>query len=168
MFTGYRAAAAHRRTWARSQRRRSAAHLAVLGEALLLEIEDVLEGDDVDLHPRDLGDVRERRLPSEKRVCWTIRCTALAICSRIAFTGRSMPAISTIVSIRPARRGSVGVEGGQRAVVAGVHRLQHVERLAGPALSDHDPVGPHSQAVLHQVANGDRALPSRLGGRDSS
>ena len=51
----------------------------------------------------------------------------------------------------------VGVQGGERAVVAGVHRLQHVERLAAAALADDDPVGPHAQGVAHQVADGDLA-----------
>ena len=41
-----------------------------------------------------------RREPSLKRVWWTIRSTADATCSRIARTGRSMPAISTMVSMR--------------------------------------------------------------------
>ena len=41
-----------------------------------------------------------RRLPSLSRVWWMIRSMAAAICSRMARTGSSMPAISTIVSIR--------------------------------------------------------------------
>ena len=41
-----------------------------------------------------------RRVPSLSRVCWMIRSTALATCSRMARTGRSMPAIRTMVSRR--------------------------------------------------------------------
>ena len=41
-----------------------------------------------------------RRVPSLRRVCWMMRSTALDTCSRMARTGRSMPAISTIVSRR--------------------------------------------------------------------
>ena len=41
-----------------------------------------------------------RRVPSLSRTCWMIRSIALEACSRIARTGRSMPAISTIVSTR--------------------------------------------------------------------
>ena len=52
----------------------------------------------------------------------------------------------------------VGVAGRHRAVVAGVHGLEHVERLAAAALADDDAVGPHAQGVAHQVADGDRAL----------
>ncbi len=90
--------------------------------------------------------------------------TAEAICSRMARSGRSMPAMSTSVSRRAiASRGRVGVHGRQRAVVAGVHRLQHVERLAAAALADDDPVGPHAQRVADQVADGDRALALDVG-----
>ena len=52
--------------------------------------------------------------------------------------------------------GAVGVDGGHRAVVAGVHGLDHVEGLGPAALADDDPVGPHAQGVLHQIA--DRVL----------
>ena len=40
------------------------------------------------------------RLPSDIRVCCTTKFTAEAICSRIAFAGRSIPAIMTRVSMR--------------------------------------------------------------------
>jgi hypothetical protein len=53
--------------------------------------------------------------------------------------------------------GRVGVDRGDRAVVAGVHRLEHVQRLAATNLADHDPVGTHAQRVAHQVADGDLA-----------
>ena len=41
--------------------------------------------------------------------------------------------------------------------MAGVHGLEHVEGLAAAALADDDPVGPHAQRVLHEVADGDLA-----------
>ena len=47
----------------------------------------------------------------------------------------------------------VGVDGRHRAVVAGVHRLQHVERLGAADLADQDSVRSHSQAVAKQLAN---------------
>ena len=49
--------------------------------------------------------------------------------------------------------GAVGVDGGHRAVVAGVHGLQHVDRFGTAAFADDDPVGPHAQGVLDEVAN---------------
>ena len=54
--------------------------------------------------------------------------------------------------------GRVRVAGRQRAVVAGRHRLEHVQRLAGAALADDDPVGPHVHRVAQQVADRDLAL----------
>ena len=41
-----------------------------------------------------------RRVPSRSREIWTIRFTAEAICSRMARSGRSIPAMSTSVSRR--------------------------------------------------------------------
>ncbi len=71
-----------------------------------------------------------------------------------------MPAISTIVSSRASEsRGRVGVHGGQRAVVAGVHRLEHVQRGAVADLADDDAVGPHPQRVADEVADRDLAAP---------
>ena len=55
---------------------------------------------------------------------------------------------------------AVRVRGGQRAVVAGVHGLEHVQRLAAADLADDDAVGPHAQRVDHQLA--DRHLPLAL------
>src|SRR5437016_4836117 len=140
------------------------------------------------------------REPSFRRSCCTITSTAADTCSRIAFTGNSIPAMSTIVSRRErqslgelawavvkepswpvfracrlhyhltARRSlladglpgqfhprhehhslktreavsrRVGVGGGQGAVVARVHGLEHVQCLATAHLSDYDPVGAH-------------------------
>ena len=99
-----------------------------------------------------------RREPSRRRLMCTTRSSAEAIWSRMARSGRSMPAISVIVSSRNERvPRRVGVHGRQRAVVAGVHGLQHVEGLAAADLADDDAVGPHAQRVAHQVADGDAA-----------
>ena len=50
--------------------------------------------------------------------------------------------------LQPGQRvvGVVGVHRGQRALVAGVHRLQHVQRLAAADLADDDPVRAASAA----------------------
>ena len=57
------------------------------------------------------------------------------------------------------------MSGGQRAIVAGVHRLQHVERFAAAHLADDDTIRAHTQRVSHQIANGD--LPRSLQVRGS-
>ena len=46
----------------------------------------------------------------------------------------------------------------QRAVVARVHRLEHVERLGAADLADDDAVGPHAQRVADQLADRDLTL----------
>ena len=57
----------------------------------------------------------------------------------------------------------VGVNGGERTVVAGVHGLEHVQRLGPAALAHDDAVGPHAQGVAHQVPDGDGALALDIG-----
>ena len=57
----------------------------------------------------------------------------------------------------------VGVQRRDRAVVAGVHGLQHVEGGGVTDLTDDDAVGPHAQRVLDQVADRDRALALDVG-----
>ena len=47
----------------------------------------------------------------------------------------------------------------QRSVMARVHRLQHVQRLAAAAFADDDAVRTHSETVLHEVADRYRTLP---------
>ena len=44
----------------------------------------------------------------------------------------------------------------QRSIVAGVHRLQHVQRLAAAHLAHHDTLGAHAQRIADQIANGDQ------------
>ena len=63
---------------------------------------------------------------------------------------------------RVARR--VGVDRRHRSFVAGVHRLQHVERLFAAALADDDAVGPHAQRVSHEIALADLAFALDVGG----
>ena len=46
------------------------------------------------------------------------------------------------------------MDGSQRAIVTGVHCLQHIERFATAYLADNDTFRSHSQAVPHQVARG--------------
>ena len=53
---------------------------------------------------------------------------------------------------------AVRVDRRERAVVARVHRLEHVERLRAACLTDDHPVGPHAQRVAHELADLDLAL----------
>ena len=59
--------------------------------------------------------------------------------------------------------GAVGVNGGHRAVVAGIHGLDHVEGLGPAAFAHHDPIGPHAQGIFDQVAHRVFARPFDVG-----
>ena len=50
------------------------------------------------------------------------------------------------------------MHGRQRALVTGVHRLEHVECLGTANLPDDDPVGTHAKGVPDEVANRDLSL----------
>ena len=58
----------------------------------------------------------------------------------------------------------VGVDGGERAAVAGVEGLQEVGGFAAAHFADDDVIGSVAQGVTHQVADRDRAVlqPARL------
>ena len=100
------------------------------------------------------------RAPPESRAAWTMIWMAEAIWRRMIQIGRSKPGHADHHLERPiASRVSLAWIVVMAAVVAGVHRLEHVERLGAAALADDDPVGPHSQGVLDQVAGRDLALP---------
>ena len=62
---------------------------------------------------------------------------------------------------RVARR--VGVDRRERALVARVHRLEHVQGLGAADLADDDPVGPHAQGVPDELADLDLALALDVG-----
>ena len=61
------------------------------------------------------------------------------------------------------------MDGTERAIMAGRHRLQHIEDLAAADLANDDPIGPHTQRIAHQLTRRDfafafdvgRARPSR-------
>ena len=48
--------------------------------------------------------------------------------------------------------------------MSGVHRLQHVECLATPDLTDHEPVGSHPECVAEEVSDGHLAPALDVGG----
>ena len=57
----------------------------------------------------------------------------------------------------------VGVHRGHGTGVAGVHGLEHVQRLGATALTDDDAVGPHTQGVADEVADADLAAALGVG-----
>ncbi len=63
-----------------------------------------------------------------------------------------------------ASRGVFAVNRGQRAVVSGVHGLEHVERLLAADLADDDAVGPHTETVDQKLPLPYRAVAFQIRG----
>jgi len=53
------------------------------------------------------------------------------------------------------------MDSGERAIMAGIHRLQHVQGFAAANLTNDDAVGSHSQGIFDQMS--DRDLPRSVG-----
>ena len=117
-------------------------------DARLLEREHVLHDDDVTLHALDLGDVGDLAGAVLEPV----------LVDDQVHRGRDLLADGPQRQLHAGHQhhrleagehvaGGVGVARGHRAVVAGVHGLEHVQRLARTTLADDDPVGPHAQGV---------------------
>ncbi len=97
------------------------------------------------------------RWPSGRRATWTTASTEEWIWARMASTGRPVPARRTRLSRRArASAGPVGVDGAERAAVAGVERLEEVEGLLAPDLADDQPVGPEPQRGPDERPDRDR------------
>ncbi len=107
--------------------------------------------------------LRQRR-PSRIRLSCTITSTAEAICCRIDSTGKSAAICTSTSSRKMTSIRVVGVDRGERAIVAGVHRLQHVEGFGPAAFADDDPIGPHAEGIFHEVADRVFAGPFDVGG----
>ncbi len=86
------------------------------------------------------------RVPSLNRLTWTTTLIAEEICRRQTVSGMFKLAMATMVSKRlRASRGRIGVDGCERAIVARIHRLQHVERFIAANLTDDDSIRTHTQ-----------------------
>src|SRR5450759_4328322 len=131
-------------------------HLSVRGRALLLQHEDVLHGDDVLLHADDLGDRRHLARAIAQPVQLDDEVDAAAHLLANSPYGK-VDAGHQDEGLEPGQRVArgVGVQGRHRAIVAGVHRLQHVKRLAATALTDDDALRAHAQGIDDQSLNGD-------------
>ena len=121
--------------------------------------EQILERDDVALHAGDLGDLRDAAgavdEPSDMNEEVEAARDLLADRLHRQFDpGHQHEHLEPVDGVT----GRVRVDRCQRSVVAGVHRLEHVERLGTANLSDDDPVGPHPECVANEIANAHLAL----------
>lgn len=138
--------------------------LAVAVEAGLLEAEDILRRDGRALNLLHLGDVgdfaaavAQARLMDDQVDGRRDLLTDGALWQLEA--GHHDHRLESREDVARA----VGMGRRQRAVVARVHGLQHVERLARADLADDDAVGAHAQGIAHEVADGDGALALEVG-----
>ena len=143
---------------------KSPMHFAGLADAALPEDENVLHGDDFAFHAGDFGDVDD-----------FARAVAEAADLNDDVDGRGDLAANGAVRNVQAGHGDHGfqaaqgvarrvrVNRGERAVVAGVHGLQHVQRFFAADLTDDDAVGAHTQGVDEQFALLDGALAFDVG-----
>ena len=139
------------------------AAVAVL--ALVVELEEVLGGDDLALHAGDLGHLGDP--PHAVAHAADLHDQVDGALDLLAHRlGRQLEAGHRHHVLEPRQRVArgVGVDRAHRAVVAGVHRLQHVDRFLAADLAEDDAVGPHAQRVLDEVAHGDLALALDVGG----
>src|SRR4051794_2413352 len=121
-------------------------------DAGLLEDEDILHHDDVAFHPLDLGDVDDLPGPVLEAALLDDEIDRggdlLADgANRKVDAGHEDHRLEAGEHVARA----VGVAGRHRSVVTGVHRLEHVQRLAGAALSHDDAVRPHSEGVPDEL-----------------
>src|SRR5262245_28623716 len=130
----------------------------------LLEDEDVLHDDDVAFHALDLGDVDDLPGPVLEAA---LLDDEVDRGGELLADGADREVDAGHEDHRLEARqhvaGAVGVAGRHRAIVAGVHRLKHVQRLTGAALSDDDPVGPHPEGVADELPDRDGALALDVG-----
>src|SRR3954467_2310587 len=134
------------------------------GHPGLLEDEHVLHDDDVAFHALDLGDVDDLPGPVLEPALLDDEVHRRG---DLLTEGRGGEVDAGHEDHRLEARQhvarAVGVAGRHRAVVAGVHGLEHVEGFAGTALPDDDPVGPHAQGVAYELADRDGALAFDVG-----
>src|SRR3990172_8740153 len=133
-------------------------HLAV-DERGLLEDEDVLEDDGLALDALDLGDVRDlaRAVLQPRDLHDDVERAGDLL---LDGPGRQVDAGHEAHRLQAADHVAriVRVAGRQRAVVSGVHGLQHGERLTATDLTYDDPLGTHPEGVLDEVHDRHGAL----------
>jgi hypothetical protein len=89
-----------------------------------------------------------RRLPSESRERWITMSMAEATWRRIADSPIAARPSGSSSRDGQGIPGRVRVERGERAVVAGVHGLEHVQGLGPTHLTHDDPVGRIRSALI--------------------
>ena len=127
--------------------------LAAQAFALDLEMEDVVEGGDVAFHAADIGDLDNP--PHAVTLALDLYDQVHSADDLGQDGARRQAHVAHLDHVLdPGQRIARGVrvDGGHAAIVAGVHRLQHVEGLAAADFADDDAVRTHAQGVADQIA----------------
>ena len=121
--------------------------------------EDVLQRDHLGLHADDLGDLRHAAgaVDEPRQVDDHVECAGDLLAHRVEREVDPRHQHHRLETRERVTR-RVGVDRGQRALVARVHRLEHVQRLGAANLADDDPVRPHAQRVADELADPHLAL----------
>src|ERR671918_3214343 len=124
-----------------------------------VEREDVLECDDIPFHAGYLSDVSDatRAVLESRLVNNDVDSGGDLLANRSngkLYAGHQDHGFEPGQDIT---RG-VGVDRRDAPLVTGVHRLEHVQSLRSPRLTDDDPVGAHAERVADEVAGGDFTL----------
>src|SRR5690554_4927001 len=148
-------------------RRLETAHVLALLVDTHAEVEEeqVLQGDDLTLHALHLGDVSD----AAGAVLETGDVDDQVDGRRHLLTDRSHREVEAGHEHHRLDTGEgvawpVGVNRGQRVVVTGVHRLEHVQGLRATDLTDDDAVGTHTQGVPDQITDPHLTLALDVGG----
>src|SRR5262249_28820916 len=137
---------------------------SVRRNSLLFEDEHVLHADHVIFHAGNFGDVSQT--PSSVTETCNLHYQGDGRCDLLA------NGLLRQIEVCHQRHGlhacdsiarAVGVDGGQGAVMAGVHGLQHVKGFFATHLAHDDAVRAHTQTVDYQLALHDRTLTFYVG-----
>ena len=123
------------------------------GDSSRDKTENTLGRDGVVLHPRDLADLYYAPGPVTEAV--QVDQDVESACDLLPHClDRELDPAHQNHRLDPAEGvpGLVGVDGCHRTLVAGVHRLEHVECLWAAHLADYDPVRAHSQGRDDQIS----------------
>src|SRR6185437_15188283 len=141
-----------------------ALYLATFRHSLALENEDVLHGNDVALHARNLAN--RGHLAGAVGHARNLHHSVDGggdLLPHGALGNVEVGHGNHVLDARQRVAWRVGVHRGQRAFVAGVHGLQHVKGFLAADFAHHYAVGSHTQAVDHQLSLADSAFAFDVG-----
>src|SRR5690348_2740258 len=142
------------------------AHTAFVGQADSFKRKNILRGDEIAFHAEAFGDEGDLSRPVAEtgNLHEQVDRRRHLLPDRSNVEVRAGHADHDLEAADCVAR-TVGVNGGQGAVVAGVHGLHHVERFLATALAQDDAIRTHTQGVDKQVPLQNSAFAFNVGWR---